>query len=272
MPDRARQQADLIYYLGLLLQPFEDLVEHPERFTASERSRVAARYHAEKPAFTTRIHEFCAGEPGFSYERERYQMDHALAVFDVGVRAHLDSWESLGVELARAREAVLTAALRIPVDHGSVLLEASTPFSTALAIRSRLEAARARVTLVDRYVDGSVYFRLLAATRAETEVVVITWPESRHAPQRWQSLLNASRVFAQERKPRYTLLTSDDIHARWLQVDDRYYILSESFKDAGASAPLTLTLADDATDFRSRIDALSLGAATLFGLGQPSHP
>lgn len=68
--NRKEQQAELIYALGSLLRPLQDVVDDPEDNDAQARARASAKFVHDADDFLDRLDRLASGEPGHRYEIE----------------------------------------------------------------------------------------------------------------------------------------------------------------------------------------------------------
>ena len=61
MMNRKEQQAELLYALGLLLQPLQDVVDHPEDNNAQARARASAKFVHDADEFIRRLDRLASG-------------------------------------------------------------------------------------------------------------------------------------------------------------------------------------------------------------------
>jgi hypothetical protein len=270
--NRKKQQQELIYKLGLLLSPLQDIGNHPERYDAHSRARVAARFSAEAPKFEMELREFCVGEPGHVYQGEMRKLTSALGSFQRNMEAMLDRPESLSSLLQKTSEKIIGGILAIPVHAKAQIFEAYTPFSTYCAIKDLCQAVSEELTLVDRYLDACIFYRYLRDVPTRVKVRLITWPDTKRSPSDFSEFMDASRLYAAERShDNYRLVVHEDFHDRWLCCDNQIYSLGGSFKDAGQRSDFTLTKVDPSEENLKKINQLLRTGTELFGPTQHVH-
>jgi hypothetical protein len=271
--NRRKQQAELLYKVGLLVSPLVHIVENPEHHDAHDRARAAAKFAADRPRFMSELRMFCQGEPGHDYAREAEWMGEAVDAIQRAIVTSLDDAPRFAEALQRETDKLLTAIRTVPVGHSANVHLAQTPFSTYCAIRDLCDSASSGLLWVDRYLDASVFRRYLRDTASSAAVTLIAWEESRWKKQQLVEFLDLSRLFAAERGPlRYRLVFHVDIHDRWLQCDDRVYTLGGSAKDAGHGSPFTITKLDPPDSATAAIHALLISGREAFGPAAPTHP
>ena len=80
--DRKQEQAELIYKLGLLLQPLEEIVAYPDQHCAQSRARAAAKFMHDKISFIRAVGTFARGEPGHIYALQLTRVAYLLDLFE----------------------------------------------------------------------------------------------------------------------------------------------------------------------------------------------
>lgn len=270
--DRKRQQADLIYKLGLLLSPLEDVADHPTQHTAESRSRASARFHADLPAFRNEVQQFTTeSEPGHVYEREWIALHQAFERLKLNLRECVDHSELLRAILTRASEAIRDHILAVPVSVDSRILEAHTPFSTYCTLKDLCQTVAQKLIWVDRYLDDTYFYRYLRDVSIDAQVSIVTLSKKRSDA----GLMDASRLYSHERghgKYRFLVNSASAFHDRWICCDDQIYHLGPSAKDAAHKAPATLSKVDPTQENFSKITKLLNSSTEVYGPMHPKHP
>jgi hypothetical protein len=155
------QQADLIFKLGLLLSPLQEIADHPERHDAHSRARAGGKFFADAPKPESEVRSFTQREPGHDYQREWRKLHVAFHALRDGVREHLDNPVALSALLKEQYAAIRNGILAIPVSVDAVILEAHSPFSTYCVVKDLCQTVTERLIWVDRYLDSSLFHRYL---------------------------------------------------------------------------------------------------------------
>jgi hypothetical protein len=146
--------------------------------------------------------------------------------------------------LSALRVELLSSIAAVPVPSRDAVYEAHTPFSTYCRLKELCMTATNRLIYVDRYVDDTIFHRLLTGAQPKVAITVVTWPRNSHQGSRTQArfdhFVDISQLFSAER-PSYRLLLNQDIHDRWLICDDLFFHLGGSAKDAANAVPYTVS-------------------------------
>lgn len=158
----------------------------------------------------------------------------------------------------------------MPMD--STITPAQTPFTVYTSLCALFGApGRTSVTIIDPYVDITIFDRFLWRTRPEATVTIVTSKPANVPRRRWEAFLDVSQLFAIEFGPqRYRLLVNPDLHDRFLMFDDHeLYVLGTSINNAAMRAPFSLSYLP-AQEHRASIDGMVTGRE-YFGPSTPRH-
>jgi len=275
---RKEQQQDLIYQLGLWLRPVMDVVESPDTYSAEERANIRARAYRDGQAFSNAVHAFCHDEPGHAYVVEHNVITREIGNLITSINNSLvDAPENLAGRIEHLRPQIVNGIMAVPVSIESGMFETQTPFTTYCRVKALCETTGEILVYTDRFLDMTVFHRYLAAVPEQTEITLVTWPESEHrgdhAKRRFKEFIDVSRLFAQERGPdKYRLLVEETFHDRWLRCDDQLFHLGGSIKDAGASSVYTLSKIDSTPANMKKVNDLIAAGTELFGPSNRTHP
>ncbi len=270
--NRQEEKSNLIYQLGLLLCPLEDMAKHPKQYDQDKRTRAIARFDDDRVEFTGAVSSFTEGEPGHSYQAHRQSM--LVALHGLSDWLHTD-WEpeALPDFLEEHRNAILTQIAAIPVSAETEILEAHSPFSTYCKIKDLCQTATEILVFVDRYLDASVFYRYLRDLSPQVSVTLVTWPLEKGNSQVSAEFRDISRMYAAEHGPeKYRLVVHESIHDRWLRCDDQMFQLGSSFKDAGATIYSTLSKLGSPEENLQELNHLLTTGTELYGPTQDEHP
>ena len=273
--DRQKEKSELIYKLGLLLCPLQDVVDRPDQHDDASRRRAAAMFNGNLDAFTKAAAAFAVGEPGLVYQTELSAIVGAAFGLRGDLEHKLHDTETLRGSLDLHRDRIIAAIGSIPVSAVTEIFEAATPFSTYCRIKDICQSATTKLVLVDRYLDASVFYRYLRDVPPGVQVTLVRVPPKNRQSPDYLQFIDVSHLYADERGPDgYQLVEQSDkkVHDRWLQCDGLLWQLGPSFKDAGAASRATLTplIAND-ENLQVIADVIATGTE-LFGPGHLTHP
>jgi hypothetical protein len=136
-------------------------------------------------------------------------------------------------------------ALRMKVGPLSVAVDAGRPFEYFESVRSAITSATSEVFFVDRFLEAEFVSRYLALIKQGVGIRLL-------ARDRVKELLPAVDLFSQQEKRAVEVRSSDEIHDRFVFVDqDSCYFSGASFKDGGRNTP---SLFAQIIDFRPTLD------------------
>jgi hypothetical protein len=268
--NRKREQAALIWKIGSLFGPLVRMSENPSSYDADERERIAARFHAELPAFSNLFSAYCSGEPGHSYS---YQQRQSANIFHSTIQM---SATVLAQSANNFSNQYLDLVQSIPVPIDSAVYEARTPFTTYCLVKDLCCAVNKKLVWFDRYFDHTIFHRYLVETSQSAQITLVTWPRSeckgKRDESRFDDFMDISKLFAQQRGPQsYCLIVNKDFHDRWLRCDDKFLVLGGSIKDIGKDNTFTVSRLDTSPQTLKEFDEPVINGVELFGPRQPVH-
>ncbi|WP_417390823.1 hypothetical protein [Gimesia sp.] len=270
MMSRKEQQAELLIKFGELISPLEDLIKYPHNQTAQTRSKASAKFAYDRDQFVSLLNEFTRGESGHNYSVELKEITAALNGFTNQLMSFRDDATELAERLQLIRDVTTRNILAIPCDIDSAVLEAGSPFSAFVKLRSICETANDRLLFVDPYMGQGAVRRYFHGIPKHVSVGVIT---KRRGGQEFADFIDISKLFADERGPEaYRLMYHANLHDRYLQCDNTVYHLGGSFKDAGRKSDFTVTQIQLAPDGEAAIHTLLTESTETFGPATPIHP
>jgi hypothetical protein len=274
MSDRLREKQDLLVKLGVLFGPLLRLIEHPHEYDAQEKAEAIARYCAEFEILIREFKEFTQGQAGHDYAVQAIGFHIALT----NVRSDMVNRLSLETSVRRNFAAARDAIDAVPIPSTSVIVEAGSPFTAYRKLRELCEVdATNSLTWLDPYLDASVFHRYLSDVRPAVKVTLVSAEPSandgRRGQLRWEALLDASHLFAQERgNAVYRLVNQPELHDRWVIFDGkRIYALGGSPKDAAAKDYFTIASVEGTPENLIRIQQHIERGRELFGSVSPTH-
>lgn len=275
--NRKHEQADLIFRFGLIVGPVIVASRTPDNYESDERDRIIARMLNELPKVIDDMRAFCTSEPGHNYATQSSTINQLFRDFRRFVMAVNTLHSSITIQATKFKDDVIRNLLSIPVPIDAAIHEAMTPFSTYRLLKDLGSTCRTRLTWFDRYFHHSFFHRHLADVPASVSITVVTWPKSKckgaSDTQRFDEFVNLSRTFAAERGPsKYRLVTTDDIHSRWVRFDDRILVTGESIKDIDRMTTFTVSRIDNTPENHKALDDVIAGGTELFGPLTSTHP
>ena len=273
--DRLKWKNDIIYKLGILLGPVKRIAENPEAYNNQEEARILAQFCAEYPQLIQEFREFCRSQPGESYDIQYTRFSEALSWFKTALaRESLSLSEAIERHFPKARAAVEA----VPVPLVSEILDANTPFSTYCKLRELCEAdVSESLVLVDPFLDASIFHRYLETISNDIFVTLVTsqpHENSTRDKRRFESFLDISRLFAQERSSAYRLAVHPPktLHDRWLVLDGkRIYSLGSSVKSVGDSKYYTVASLNSSHENLEKIRKQIENGDEFFGTATREH-
>ncbi|EAQ81747.1 hypothetical protein [Blastopirellula marina] len=268
--NRKEQQAELIYKLGLLLRPIQDIVDYPDQQTPQTIARAMAKYAADRDSLLTDVRNFMQSEPGHFYLFEWQTFDDSLGSLGLEINRNRNAIDGIRSILDKNRRQALNAIHLIPTEIESEVFEANSPFQAYCKLKTYCETTLSNFTWADPYMGASLFHRYLNDLPDAATVTLVT--KDRANQPEYQSYLNISRLYASERGPtKYRLIVESSNHDRWLRCDDQLYHLGGSAKDAGHRSPFTISSLSPTPENFQKLDELINSGTELFGPNTPIH-
>lgn len=272
---RKELQAQLLYELGLLISPIQHIVDNPQSYNEQTRSRAGARFFHDQANLLAKVFDFTKSEEGYLYAREQSSILQLWDNLRGRVKDHLDDHVKLGECINKYVPAIRHELLRIPVEPDALVLQPNTPFTSFNILRDVFECCSRSIIMIDRYLDSGVFYRYLRHVDPNVSCTLVTWSQQKYVStgSNWNELMDISRLFANERgATMYKLVANENIHDRWLYVDNQIYSVSGSIKDAGKKAEIVITPIASSTQIASSISNAIHTGVELFGSNHPQHP
>lgn len=268
--NRKEQQADVIYRLGQLLRPLQDVVDAPDHHNSQSRARACAKFTHDADIFLGELHKFTIGQAGHKYDIEYDKVVRARNHLRNDLASFRDDDERLATALTGCRETMMKAILDIPTEIESEVLEAHSPFQAYCKLKAYCETTNQKLVWADPYTGPGLFHRYLNGLPDSVEVALITKDRGNNGE--YQSFLDISRMYAQERGPaKYRLIVEPNNHDRWLRCDDQLYHLGGSAKDAGKKSDFTITRLEPTPANFQKLDNLISSGRELFGPNTQTH-
>jgi len=270
MISRKEQQAELLIQFGELVSPLEELVEYPDTQTANTRIKATAKFTHDRDNFQHLLNAFTHGEPGHDYKAENTQISGHLNRFTNQILSFRESTENLRKELQDLKNTFIQNILAIPCELDTEVLEAGSPFTAFMKIRSIFETATKQLVLIDPYMGQGTVRRYFHNIPEHVTLAVVT---KKRSGDEFRDFLDVSRLYAKERSPsHYSLMYHPDLHDRYLKCDNTIYHLGGSLKDAGSNSDYTVSKIQDESDGEAKIRNLIADSTEQFGPKQLNHP
>ncbi len=261
---RKEQQAELIYKLGLLLRPIQELIDYPGQQTPQTRSRACAKFASDLTGYLHNVMAFSQSEPGHRYDFEWNAIFECLNRFGDELNAKRDQTDELRKALDPAQTKATRLLLSIPTEVVSEILEAHSPFQAYCKLKVFCEATSQKIIWADPYMGAGLFHRYLNDLPDSVAVSLVT--KDRRSNAEYQSFLDISRLYANQRGPsKYQLVVESTNHDRWLQCDDQLYHLGGSAKDAGKRSDFTISKLEPTPENFQKLSALVASGTELFG-------
>lgn len=268
---RKEKQAELLIMFGDLISPLEELVKLSENQTEQSRSKACAKFTHDRTAFLNILTAFTKGESGHDYAVESSQITGRINQFANSLVSFRGDTDKLKDELKDIRDRVTRNILVIPCELESAVLEAKSPFSTFMKIRSLCETANEKLVFVDPYIGKEVVRRYFTGISEHVTVTVIT--KFRRGGEAFGEFIDLSKLYSDERGPiKYCLKYHPSLHDRYLQCDNTVYHLGGSFRDAGQESGFTITKIGGSHDGVAQIDRMLADSAEQYGPSKQNHP
>lgn len=270
MTSRKEQQAELLIKFGDLIAPMEELVNYPDQQNEQTRAKASAKFAHDRESFQRLLNAFTQGEPGHNYTVESSHITKRLNGFTNQMVSYRDDTEKLRDQLLGLRNTVIINILAIPCELNSEVLEAGSPFTAFVKIRSICETASEQLVFVDPYMGQGTVRRYFHGIPEQVTLTVIT---KQRSGDEFRDFLDVSKLFADERGPsRYCLMYHPDLHDRYLKCDESVYHLGGSLKDAGRKSGYTVSKITVASDGETEVLKLLGESTEQFGPNRSNHP
>lgn len=181
-----------------------------------------------------------------------YEAIHPFAIIDYG-----NAWRRWVGEAKSLLQALQLVEHRLQQGHAvlkneepELVVEAGKPHTAYVKLRDIVETAKKSVTLVDPYVDRSLY-QLLSNCPSSVHVRVLT----RKANMPGDFITEGSK-FEKETGIKTEIRDGlTDFHDRLLIVDDSLFLSGASFKDLGGKASFVVELTDVKNEVIADVEA-----------------
>ena len=239
---KAHQREQLIYELGILLQPLEDLARATQPPTVSDYRVAIARVRAGDPAWRHRAAEFTTFAPDLVFMAEFQDISHVPERLWGALAAPINDpdaahdLKNLQAEVARLLSSALTSfkkhLSRVPVEWEPVIFEANTPFTSYLRIKESLAVVNNRLDYFDRYLKPEFFELFLAPVDPNVAIRLVT---TKGGAIYGVAAVRAVANLARQQFKDFQLVEVSPamLHDRNLRVDDHVFSLGPGVDRAG---------------------------------------
>jgi hypothetical protein len=276
--DPKRAQDDLIIQAVELFAPLKRAFENPSSLTDTDLRRLRAQFFHDRDIYYQKVAEFLReGEPGCQFIVESRTIQNLLWRLESWWQGDSPKTFTAWLELVLdTRKDVLDVLASVPILPSSVVGDGQTRFAVYSELKSLCTTVATRLIWQDRYFDSTVFHRYFSDTPEHVQIVLITYPLSKFTSKRDQlryaAFIDASEMFAQDRRSKYRLCVTDGFHARRMSCDEQPYALDDSAQaTAGSMSIHPITGPDKVVAVKDLEDRI--GAATeLYGTVVTTHP
>ncbi len=274
--ERKREQAELIFKLGLLLGPLLKIADKKNNYDREELVLAVARFFNERPKLDEAVGHFAKSEPGHNFFPQNTRIMRLLNQIQNAATDNPDDEEALFSVIREVKPQVLSTILSIPVTSESTIHQAQTPFSTYCLVKNLCLTSSEQIVWFDRYFDHKVFYRFLDDVNLNVLITLVTYPEhkliSKRDKDQHAKFIDISQLFAKERGPKgYRLLVNERFHDRWLRCDKEMFMLGGSIKDIGQEITFTISKLDTTPENEKKFDEPIQQGTELFGSNQSTH-
>lgn len=239
---KAHQREQLIYELGLLLQPLESLVRAACPPTVGEYRLAVAKVRAGDGAWRNRVRAFTTFAPDIFLLDEFQSIAHvperllgalAAPINSPGADANREELQKeVGRLLSNALASFKELLSHVPVDWEPVVFEANTSFTSYLRIKECLAVVNHRLDYFDRYLKPQ-FFELFLAPIGTTVAIrlVTTAGDSTYGVAAVRAVASLARQ--QFKDFQLVEVSPSALHDRNLRVDDQVFTLGPGVDRAG---------------------------------------
>jgi len=172
--NRREQQADVIYKLGQLLRPLQDVVDAPDSHNSQMRASACAKFTHDADVFLGELHRLTISQPGHSYSIEYDKVVKARNHLRNDLASSRDDDSKLAAALARCRGTMMAAILDIPTEAASEVLEAHSPFQAYCKLKAFCETTHQQLVWADPYTGPGLFHRYLKGLPDSVVLALIT--------------------------------------------------------------------------------------------------
>ena len=239
---KSQQRNQLILELGILIQPFVELVESSSSQPISKYRIASAKVQSGDSSWRNTARFFSTFGDDVFMHSEYQKISHVNEVFLREISALINEAEqnqdidTLQSEcedsLKILQENFYKYISDIPVDWEPEIFPANTPFTSYLKIKDSLSLVRERIHYFDRYLKVEFFDTFLRDVNRSIEIrLVTTAGRQNYGVQGVQAISELAR----QEFSNYQLIQVNprDLHDRNLRVDDLAFTLGPGIDRAG---------------------------------------
>lgn len=239
---KAHQRDRLILEFGILIQPFEDLLQRYSAPNLDDYRIAIAKVHAGDSTWRKSAREFSTFAQDIVFEKEYYDISHVPERFrglinqlirDRNLSKNIDEiHRRFTVELKIMKNNFFQFVNRIPFEWEPILFEANTPFTSYLRIREAITIVNSRLHYFDRYLRADFFHLFLNSLGSEISVRLVT--TSGNSDYGIDNVIHISNLASQQFND-YQLIEVEpkELHDRNLRVDKQIFTLGPGVDRAG---------------------------------------
>lgn len=239
---KAHQRDCLILEFGILIQPFEDLVQIDTDPNLDDYRIAIAKVHAGDAKWRTRVKEFATFAQDVVFQEECSDISHVPERFrrliqqflrDPNLSKNLDELHKrFTVELENMKKNFFKFVNRIPFEWEPILFKANTPFTSYLRIRESIAIVQNRLNYFDRYLKADFFHLFLNSLKSDISVRLVTTSGNNHYGVK--NVIHISELVRKQFSD-YQLIEvgSRELHDRNLRVDNQIFTLGPGVDRAG---------------------------------------
>jgi len=242
--EKSNQRDNVVYELGLLLQPIQECIHSKPLKSAKEYRIAMARTQAGDSIWRQSVNRLASFSGDVVFKKEAYEVSHVPERI-IGELGRLietprlkEDLETLQIKSIEAYERLLNYALaqidNIPIDWEPEIFTANTPFTAYLKIRETVVTAKSRFHYFDRYLRPNFYRLFISELPKSIEIRIIT--TAGDGSFGFKGVEDVSNLVRQEYS-NYKLIqvVPSVMHDRNLRVDETVFSLGPGIDQAGVA-------------------------------------
>ncbi len=239
---KAHQRDRLILEFGVLVQPFDDLVQRHPAPNLDDYRIAIAKVQAGDNIWRRTVKEFTTFAQDVVFNEERREISHVPERFwglikklitDTSLSRNLDEvHRRFTLKLENMKNKFLKFVNRVPFEWEPILFEANTPFTSYLRIRESIAIVNNRLHYFDRYLKEDFFHLFLNSLNSKISVRLVT--TSGNENYGVNSVIHISNL-ARQQFNNYQLIEIEpkQLHDRNLRVDNQIFNLGPGVDRAG---------------------------------------
>jgi len=239
---KAQQRNQLVMELGILIQPFVELIKPKSPPNISKYRVACAKVQSGDAAWRNTARTFASFADDIFMNVEFQKISHVNECFLREISAKIEEAETTknlanlqtqcAYVLERLKENFYQYISEIPVEWEPEIFPANTPFTAYLKIKEALSLATTRIHYFDRYLKVDFFDVFLRNVARDIEIRLVT--TSGNNQYGIKGVLAVSEL-ARKEFSNYQLIevSPKDLHDRNLRVDDSLFSLGPGIDRAG---------------------------------------